>query len=171
MSEILRPLIFFIVITISLVAFFIVLKALFPHRLAKTSAIADALPGRAFLVGLVNFLFFGALAIAFLALNDKFGKGLLVIPALFFLTPLTLGLSFGFGGITQLLGQRLAPQKTELQRTIWGALVLGFGCLLPIVGWFGLLPYTALLGLGAFIVSFFYRLPSLVTETPNSISS
>ncbi len=160
MSEILRPLLFFIVITISLVAFFIVLKALFPQRIAKTSAVADAMPGRAFLVGLVNFLFFGALAIILLALNDKFGKGLLVIPALFFLTPLTIGLSFGLGGITQLLGQRLAPQKTELQRTIWGTLVLGFACLLPIVGWFGLLPYTALLGLGAFIISFFYRLPS-----------
>src|SRR5436190_19596144 len=111
MSENIRPLIFFIVITISLVAFFIVLKALFPQRVSKTSAIADALPGRAFLVGLVNFLFFGALAMVFLALNDKFGKGLLVIPALFFLTPLTIGLSFGLGGITQLIGQRLAPQK------------------------------------------------------------
>jgi hypothetical protein len=168
MSEILRPLIIFIVITISLIAFFLVLKALFPQRLAKTSAITDAMPGRSFLVGLVNFLFFGALAMVFLALNDRVGKGLLVIPALFFLTPLTIGLSFGLGGITQLLGQRLAPQKTELQRTIWGTLALGFGCLLPIVGWFGLLPYTALLGLGAFIISFFYRLPfTLVSETPS----
>ena len=159
MNENTRPIILFVLVTVSLVAFFVVLKALFPHRLAKTSAVADAMPGRAFLVGLVNFLFFGALATAFLALNDRFGGGLLVIPALFFLTPLTLGLSFGLGGITQLLGQRLVPQKTELQRTIWGALALGLACLLPFVGWFGLLPYTALLGLGAFIISFFYRLP------------
>jgi len=160
MTELIRPILFFILITLSLVAFFVVLKALFPQRLAKTSALADLLPGRAFLVGLVNFLFFGALTTAFLGLNDKFGGGLLVIPALFFITPLTIGLSFGLGGITQLLGQRLAPQKPELQRTLWGTLALGFGCLLPIVGWFGLLPYTALLGLGAFIISFFYRLPS-----------
>src|ERR1051325_4514974 len=126
-EENIRHLILFSLITLSLVVFFIVLKALFPQRLAKTSVVADAMPGRAFLVGLVNFLFFGALAIAFLALNDRFGRGFLVIPALFFLTPLTLGLSFGLGGITQLLGQRLVPQKTELQPTIWGALAPGFG--------------------------------------------
>lgn len=160
MNDFIRHIVVFIIILISLAAFFVVLKALFPQRLAKISAIADAMPGRAFLVGLVNFLFFGAFVMTFLALNDKFGRGLLVIPALFFLTPLTLGLSFGLGGITQLLGQRLTPQKTELQRTIWGALALGFACLLPIVGWFVLLPYTGLLGLGAFIISFFYRLPS-----------
>jgi len=166
MSENTRPLFFFILVAISLVAFFVVLIALFPQRLAKTSAIADAMPGRAFLVGLVNFLFFGALAVALLALNDRVGHGVLVIPALFFLTPLTMGLSFGLGGITQLLGRRLAPQKTELQRTIWGALTLGFACLLPFVGWFGLLPYTGLLGLGAFIISFFYRLPSPLAPLP-----
>ena len=37
--------------------------------------------------------------------------------------------------------------------------VLPLACCLPLVGWFGLLPYISLLGLGALVISFFFREP------------
>jgi hypothetical protein len=42
-------------------------------------------------------------------------------------------------------------------RTAYGAVILALACALPFIGWFGLLPYAGLLGIGAFILSFFQR--------------
>jgi hypothetical protein len=95
-------------------------------------------------------------------------KGLLTLPGLFFLVVLGVGLSFGSAGMAQLAGKRLAPTQGEVRRDIWGALVLSLGSALPFVGWFLLLPYVELVGLGAFIIGFFHRErpgPSFVSIT------
>jgi hypothetical protein len=142
-------------------ALFVVLTALFPRRVAKTKTVADLMPGRAFAVGLVNFLFFGAITFILFTLVGQVGNDLLrvilALPALFFLSALSLGVSFGLAGVVGLVGERLAASQTEMRRTIWGTLALSLGSSLPFVGWFGLLPYAGLLGLGAFIISFFFR--------------
>jgi hypothetical protein len=62
--------------------------------------------------------------------------------------------------MAELVGERLAPAQTALRRTLWGTLALGLGSALPFAGWFLLLPYAALTGLGAFIVGFFWREPA-----------
>ena len=161
MIESLGPIFLLLVGLLSLVAFMTVMRALFPARLAAVRALAGAAPGRAFLVGFVNFVFFGGFALALLALSSRGGDGLLRVllgvPAFFFLAVLAAGLSFGLSGMAQLVGLRLLPESADLRQTIWGALALGLACLLPFLGWFLLLPYAALLGLGAFILGLFSR--------------
>ncbi len=163
MQEPLRIAFILILLYIGLVAYVTCLRLLFPRRIAKTRAVADALPGRALAVGAVNFLFFGALTFVLFTvanrLTNEVVKTLLVIPALFFLGLLGIGVSFGLTGVIEMLGERLAPAQTAFRRTLWGALTLGLGASLPFVGWFLLLPYAGLLGLGAFIVGFFWREP------------
>ena len=161
MTDLIHPILLILGFNLTLVVFFVVLNALFPRRVARTRTVADAMPGRAFAVGLVNFLFFGAITFILFTLVGQVGNDLLriilALPALFFLSVLSVGLSFGLAGVVQLVGERLAASQTELRRTVWGALALSLGSSLPFVGWFGLLPYAGLLGLGAFIVGFFYR--------------
>lgn len=147
--------------SLSLSAFFTALHLLFPYRTAKTRTVAEAMPGRAALAGFINFLFFGAAGLTFITLADRVGNGLLkiifILPALLVLAALVIGLSFGLAGVALLVGARLMPHRSEAARVMVGTVTLGWGSVLPIVGWFLLLPYISWLGLGAFIISFFYR--------------
>jgi len=142
-------------IILSLAAFFVVMQVFFPERIEKTRRMLDTLPGRAFLVGLVNFVFFAAIAITFFALGNWTGIGLFSLLGLITLVIPGIGMVFGLASAVLRVGASIAPQISGVRRTVLGALVLGLACGLPFVGWFGLLPYVSLLGLGAFIISFF----------------
>jgi hypothetical protein len=158
--ELLNLVLALILLSIGLVAFFLALRVLFPRRIARTRMVAELMPGRALAVGVVNGLFFGILAFILLSIANNlgdFGRIVLTLPALLFIGLLSLGLSFGLGGMAELVGERLAPAQTAFRRTLWGTLALTIGSAVPFVGWFLLLPYAALVGLGAFIVGFFWR--------------
>jgi hypothetical protein len=157
MNDALPLLAVFVFGNLFLVAFFMVLNALFPRRVSQTRTVADKMPGRAFLAGLINVAFFAAIILVFSALADWIGNGLPRVPAVVVLAILSMGLSFGLAGVVELIGERVRPQSSALTRTAWGALTLSFASTLPFIGWFALLPYAACLGLGAFIISFFYR--------------
>lgn len=160
MTDILR--IFFIVIllTITLAAYFLVISALFTSRVTKTQSIINQTSGRAFGLGLVNFLFFGVLAMLLFSVAENTGafvKGVLTIPALLILAFLAVLLSLGLTGMVNVLGERLFPDMTLWKRNIWSAIFLCFACALPLVGWFLLLPYVGFVGIGATILGFFQR--------------
>lgn len=138
-----------------LAAFFVVMSALFPRRVGRTRALAAGLPGRSLAIGLVNFIFLMAVILALMALADWSGVALFGVPALVLMVLLSTAGVFGLAGVVQLVGERLLPQQPEPNRMLWGTLAVSFGCATPVVGWFGLLPYVALLGLGAFILTFF----------------
>ncbi len=161
MQEVFRMTIILILLNLGLVAYFLALAALFPRRVRKTRTAADLMPGRSFGVGLVNFLFFGAIPLVLFNIAERVGnqfvKTILTLPALFFLAVLGIGLSFGLAGMVQLVGERLAPAQSHFRRTLWGTLALSLGSSLPLVGWFLLFPYAGLAGLGAFIVGFFWK--------------
>lgn len=161
MEDALRLTVIIILLNIGLVAYFLTGRLLFPRRIAKTRMVAEATPGRSFGVGLVNFAFFGAIAMVLLSVADRVGNGviktIITLPALFFLVVLGIGLSFGVCAMAELVGERLAPAQTAFRRTVWGTLVVSFGSSLPFVGWFILLPYVGLVGLGAFILGFFWK--------------
>jgi hypothetical protein len=130
----------------------LVLGALFPNTVADVRRTADAMPGRAFGVGVVNFLFLGALIAAFGALSNGGGGQLAGLLAGIFLALLTVLVAFGLAGVASLVGRRLFPERNPLAADARGAGLLSAACIAPFAGWFGLLPYAGLLGLGAFIL-------------------
>ena len=143
-----------------LAAYFLVIGALFANRAAKTQRVTTAMPGRSFGVGLVNFLFFGVIALVLFSLAENagsFGRVILTIPALLITATLAVMLSFGLAGMANLLGERILPEITTWKRTLFGTAILSFACALPLVGWFLLLPYMGFVSIGGFILGLFQR--------------
>jgi hypothetical protein len=141
--------------SLTLVAFFLVLSALFPERIARTRRLAGRAPGRSLALGLLNAIFLSTLAVALLAISEWTRMRVLGVPALLVVGLATLTACFGLAGVAQLVGERLLPDRGPALRQAAGALAAGLACALPFVGWFLLLPYLLLLGLGAFVLSFF----------------
>ncbi len=160
MNEILRIFFIAILLTITLAAYFLAIGALFTNRVTKTQNIINQTPGRAFGLGLVNFLFFGVIAMVLLSVAENTGafvKGVLTLPALLILAFLAVLLSLGLTGMVNVLGERLFPDMPSWKRNLWSAVILCFACALPFVGWFLLLPYVGFVGIGASILGFFQR--------------
>jgi hypothetical protein len=160
MNEILTISLAILILTLNLIPFFIVLTTLFPARTTKTTQVASRTPGRAFVIGMVNFIFFLVIALALFSLSERVDgllKVILLFPTLIVTVILFIGLSFGLGSLAQLIGERIAPTHSTWMRTFWGTLLLGLGSSVPLLGWFLLFPYAAWVGLGAFIIGFFQK--------------
>ncbi len=160
MTEILRLSFIIILLTIALAAYFLVIGALFANRVAKTQRVMIAMPGRSFGVGLINFAFFGVIALVLFSVAGNAGdfiRFILTIPALLITSVLTIMLSFGLAGTSTLLGERIFLDQLAWKQTVWGTMILSFACALPVVGWFLLLPYVGFVGIGAFILGLFQR--------------
>ena len=74
MNEFLQIMVVILLFTIPLAAYFLVLAALFPNRAAKTQRVLTTMPGRSFGVGLVNFLFFGLIALVLFSVAENAGS-------------------------------------------------------------------------------------------------
>ena len=160
MTDILRMLLIILLLTASLAAYFLVIGALFTNRVTKTQRAINQLTGRSFLVGFVNFLFFGVIAIVLFSVADNTSgaiRFILTIPALLITALLTVILSFGLAGMVNTMGERILPQNSSVEKSVWGTVILAFACALPLVGWFLLFPYVGLVGFGAVILGFFQR--------------
>lgn len=160
MTDILRLFFIIVLLTIGLAAYFLVVGALFANRVAKAQRVINQIPARAIGVGLVNFLFFGVIAmILFSVAQNTNGviQVILTIPALLIAVLMILLLSFGLAGMVNLVGERILPEHSSVKKSVWGSVLLTFACALPFVGWFLLLPYVAFLGFGAVILGFFQR--------------
>ena len=160
MTDILRLLFIVLLLTVSLAAYFLVVSAFFPHRVDKAQRALNQMAGRAFGVGLINFLFFGVLAIVLFSVAESTSgliRAILTFPALIITSFLTVLLTFGLAGIVRELGARLFPEQSAWRHTVWGSAVLTLACALPFVGWFVLVPAVAVVGIGATILGFFQR--------------
>ncbi len=164
----LRQFFLWLLVVLCIIAFFHVIPALFPQRVAKTQLVANKMPIRSYLIGLVNALFFGGVTFAIFLVITRTGTqglaALLFIPFFLFLLPLLVGVSFGWSAVVQLLSERLAFNLNPFWRVSASALLLILGCSMPLVGWFVLTPYSGGLGLGAFVISFFYKEPKPLSE-------
>jgi hypothetical protein len=139
---------------VCLPAFFLIVKTFFPARVERIRIAATDHSGRALLVGAVNAIFFFAVLSV---LGPLVGMGPGEVVSVVIVVSLVVMWCFGMAGVVQLVGMRLVPDKEPLSRTIWGTIVLGLACVMPVIGWFGILVVTSLLGLGAFVLSFFSK--------------
>ncbi|MCP5099741.1 MAG: hypothetical protein GY943_29660 [Chloroflexi bacterium] len=127
-----------------------ILIFLLPKRVSRTEQMIITRPGRAFLIGVVNFLFFGLIAAWLSGLGDIGGLlgGLILVLLLAFS-------AIGLSSVVQLLCTRIYPNADEnrLKVTMKTAVLLIIATLTPIVGWFGLAPSLLLIGLGGAILT------------------
>lgn len=160
MDQLIRILIAFILLAFPLFGFFAVMNVLFPKWASKTQNTLGQTPTRSFWIGFVNVLFLLPISLLLFSLADITTgplKWIITLPALLFLAIL-LGLSsFGLLSMVNMVGEKLMPEQTLLKRTFWGTLLLSLACALPLVGWFLLLPYVVIRGVGAVILGFFQR--------------
>ena len=145
-----------LVLTVCLAALFTSVAALFPVTVEITRRAVDDHPGRTFALGLVNVLFLGGISAALFSAGGPVLKfiGLITFSAG------VIGLTFGLAAVSGLAGERISPHRSGLGRMILGTVVLSLGSATPFVGWFGLIPYVACLGLGGFVLGLFRRRPA-----------
>ena len=124
-----------------------------PRLVGRARQHAERTPIRSFLVGLINFAFFGLLASAAGARGGILGLiGLLLVAALF------SGVALGLSAVAQLVGERLRPADPRpLPRLLAGALTLELAALTPLVGWVVVPLVAGLVGFGAVIIALLWR--------------
>jgi len=138
----------------SLLAFFAALILLLPAPIEKTRATLEGNGGRALLLGLVNFIFFGMIALLCVWLAEKVGG---VVAGIFILVGglVTLALAvlalIGLVALAQLLGTRMGSETTPFLTTLRGSGLLLLAGLAPYIGWFLFTPLAVWAGLGAAI--------------------
>ena len=163
MNDILQALLTIISLAVSFAAYFIVVGTFFPIRVAKTQRAIAQTPWRAFGVGFINLLFFGAVTFVLLMLTngdnrvDNWVRIILFFPTIAVLVLIGILLTFGLAGISNVIGERIFADEKPLKRNTLGVIVLCVACALPFAGWFLLLPYLAFTGFGAVILGFFQR--------------
>ncbi|HAV75842.1 MAG TPA: hypothetical protein DCX53_00655 [Anaerolineae bacterium] len=162
MDQLVRFVIFFVLFVPVLFGFFTVMNVLFPARIVKIHTILQGTTSRSFWIGLVNVLFLVPITLLLFSLGDITTgplRSVIMLPALVLLAVL-LGLSsLGLLSMVNRVGDKLMPDQSLLKKTFWGTLLLTLACALPLVGWFLLLPYVLIIGVGAVILSFFQRNP------------
>ena len=137
----------------ALIALLTTLVYLIPEKVRQTQQTLTARPGRSFLIGLVNLLFFGILA----AFMSQGGELLSMIAVAILLALLALAF-VGLAGVALMLRPRFFPPHEEtahssLAVTMRAAVLLVTAVLAPIVGWFVLGPILLIAGLGAGIMT------------------
>lgn len=148
---------------VTLVALLTTLVYLIPAKMARAQQILAARPGRSFIIGLVNVLFFGVLAALFSQGGDAGG----LLASLILLALLAIAL-VGLGGALLLLRARFYPPHEEtghslLAVTTRTAVMLTASLLAPVAGWFILAPILLVTGLGAGIISILRRNTAVTT--------
>jgi hypothetical protein len=105
---------------ICLVDLFLVLGLLFPNRIEKTRGAAEDLPGRSFLIGLVNTLFFAPIILGIVALSEAVSLELITIIALFLLVVYVIVFIFGLTSLVHIVGTLVAPMQNRNYQLIIG---------------------------------------------------
>jgi hypothetical protein len=152
---------------IALIALLAAIHLLVPGPVQGAGQALEGAIGRSFLLGLVNLLFFGALAailfwLAGLIRDNWSGLAafLSVFLALLALS-LMVGLAVfslnGLAALASLLGTRMGTAKKAFQSDLSGGLLLVLACLTPYVGWYIFTPFAVGVGLGATVQTFFQR--------------
>ncbi len=139
---------------ITLIALLMLHVFLIPGRVERARQAIEHAPGRAFLIGLVNALFFGVLAAIFANGGDVGG-----LIALIILLALGSFALIGLSGIVLTLRERIYPELTGngLKEGMKTAVFIIIASLTPFIGWFVLAPILLIIGLGGTITTLIRR--------------
>jgi hypothetical protein len=142
-----------LLVSICLIAFFLVLTALLPTASTRSQAALSRSPWRAFFIGLANYLFLGGLGLVLLSTGNG-ALGLVGVLMIAFLTAIT---AIGLTGLVALTGARVAAlqsaESSPFKQLAWGTTALALAGLLPFVGWFLLTPGLLLTAFGAAVLA------------------
>ena len=147
--------IFFVVLGVMLAfpGLWLLCRGLWPDRVAAAAATCSKGLTKSFLVGLP---ITGAMILAAVALSNVFGP-LGNLGAIGIVCGYMLLAHSGIAGFATCIGQRLTS-PADLERpwkaTLRGGIVLELAYLLPILGWFVILPVSIIIGCGSATLSF-----------------
>ena len=136
----------------TLAALLVLLPTLLPARVTRAQQVVQNSPGRAFVIGLVNFLFFGLVATIFAQGGDV--GGLIALIILLALAAIT---AVGLAALNQMVQARLFPNRSGVRVGLKTAVILIAGGLVPLLGWFAVTPILLLIGLGTGIIALVRR--------------
>jgi hypothetical protein len=132
---------------ICIIVLVLVIAAVWPGLTLRTRDNLETAPGKTFMVGLVNYIFLGAIALVSLNLGPVAVIGIVLGGILL------IGTFLGLPAVASLVGARLyALRKRETTRwgeVIYGSVALYLAILAPVVGWFIVLPALCLWSFGA----------------------
>ena len=141
---------------LSLQGLWLVCLAMWPHRVARAAERCEQNGIKSFFVGI---LVTGGVVLASALLGKRLGTaGQLAGWAIGFLFLIYSGV--GTAGLVTHLGKRLsspADAERPWKATIRGGVALELAYLVPVLGWFGLLPLSMIIGAGAATLSFIGR--------------
>ena len=140
---------------VALPALWVLARGLWPEGVGRFRRVAEMGLIKSFLVGLGP-LVVGIVLIAVIAKLPKMGA----LAALVGGGLLAWGL-IGAGGVEALVGERLWPSSEPWRQVKHGGLTLVCCALLPVVGWFVLLPLMAVIGGGIQVRAWFLKEPEV----------
>jgi glucan phosphoethanolaminetransferase (alkaline phosphatase superfamily) len=141
---------------LSLLAFFAALRLLLPKPIQQTQQVLENSGGRSLLLGLVNFIFFGLVAVLGVWLSERTGS---ILAGIFVLLSgvITLAVTFltliGLVALANMLGTRIKKDAAPFETILRGGALLILAGLAPYVGWFLFTPLASWTGLGAAITA------------------
>lgn len=130
------------------VSYWLMFSALFAPAVSRAQQALAARPVRVFLIGALSGV---PLVLIGIALTAN-GAGPIKMVGVAFLMLLTTAALFGSTALARMVGQGLGnPQAPKPNGTLIlrGGAVVSIACVLPLVGWFLLLPVVLLSGFGA----------------------
>ncbi|HRI86976.1 MAG TPA: hypothetical protein PLJ47_03435 [Candidatus Hydrogenedentes bacterium] len=169
MADVFKILFIILGILITTVSYWLLFEALFRRAVKGASLAYEAHPYRVTIIGAVVA---APLFVAGLALLNS-AAGLKLVGAILVSGLLLIGL-LGSAGLARLVGMRLASatdQHYPWRRVLRGGIILSITFVLPIIGWFVVLPLTLVSGVGAIIVSRWGRRAPESVASPVSVAN
>jgi hypothetical protein len=160
MAEALSLLLFAGGATVTIAALLVVLGYLLPTFVGRSRRALESMPIRSLLVGIVNAIFFMAIAGLILILGAELPdalRGLFNLAALAILLALLGMAALGLAGLLTLLRDRVGLSPSSLPALLWLGVLLVAAGLAPVIGWLALTPLALLAGLGAAIIALVQR--------------
>jgi hypothetical protein len=130
---------------------------LLPNLSSQTARVTETMPGRSFVLGAINLVFFFGVAVVLSRIGEGIGGffgGLFSLMALFIALALLLLLTMGLSGLARLISERGSDSPPlSTGRLFRSAVLLVAAGLAPLAGWFILTPLALSIGLGATIIT------------------